>query len=140
VTFSRSTAPEEARDGSRGRPLHILLVEDHFDTAEAIALLLQRGGHRVTVAGTAAAGLAAAECGGIDLVVSDLGLPDGDGYELMRTLAGRHRLRGIALSGYGIEEKDAESSRAAGFDLHLTKPVRVDVLSAAIRQVAAWRS
>jgi CheY-like chemotaxis protein len=139
LTSPLSPAPDETGADPRGRSLHVLLVEDHGDTAEAIALLLRRGGHRVTVARTAAAGLAAAERGGIDLVVSDLGLPDGDGYELMRTLAGRHRLRGIALTGYGMDEKDAESSRAAGFDLHLTKPVRVDVLSAAIRQVAAWR-
>src|SRR6185295_254111 len=107
-------AADEAREPSRApaqavRALRILLVEDHADTAEAIAELLRLLGHEVTVALTLSAGLAAAEeshsrgPGGIDLVVSDLGLPDGNGLDLMRELAGRYGLKGIALSGYGME-------------------------------------
>jgi CheY-like chemotaxis protein len=70
-------------------------------------------------------------------VLSDLGLPDGDGYDLMRALAGRHPgLCGIALSGYGMTA-DVERSRAAGFALHLVKPVTLEALAAAIRQIAA---
>jgi signal transduction histidine kinase/ActR/RegA family two-component response regulator len=127
--------PEET--GASELPLHILLVEDHADTAEAMAALLSALGHRVTVAGTIAAALAAArEAGGIDLVVSDLGLPDGNGHDLMRELAGRHGLRGIALSGYGMEE-DIRRSHEAGFARHLTKPVDAESFKAAIRQVAA---
>jgi two-component system CheB/CheR fusion protein len=122
-----------------GEALRILLVEDHADTAEAMAELLRLIGHRVTVAMNVAAGLAAAEAahaaGGLDLVVSDLGLPDGSGLDLMRELVRRYGLKGIALSGYGMEE-DLHKSREAGFARHLTKPVTLQTLQAALRQVA----
>jgi nitrogen-specific signal transduction histidine kinase/methylmalonyl-CoA mutase cobalamin-binding subunit len=121
------------------RTLRILLIEDHPDTAEAMADLLRLMGHEVTVAGSVAAGLATAEsmqdAGGIGLVVSDLGLPDGSGQDLMRELVHRWGLKGIALSGYGMEE-DVRRSHEAGFARHLTKPVDLDTLRAAIRQVA----
>jgi PAS domain S-box-containing protein len=117
--------------------LHVLLVEDHVDTAQAMSGLLTALGHRVTVVGTVAAALDKAREGEpIDLVVSDLGLPDGSGHDLMRELAGRHGLRGIALSGYGMEE-DIRHSHEAGFEKHLTKPVDLEIFKAAIRQVAA---
>jgi CheY-like chemotaxis protein/two-component sensor histidine kinase len=114
--------------------LSILLVEDHADTAEAMAELLRDSGHRVAVAGSIAQALAAAanHSGGFDLVVSDLGLPDGSGLELMRELSARYGFRGIALSGYGMEE-DVRQSLEAGFQTHLTKPVNVQALRAAIR-------
>jgi PAS domain S-box-containing protein len=125
---SRAATPAE-------RALRILLVEDHADTAEAIAELLRLLGHEVTVALTLAAGLAAAEeIQSIDLVVSDLGLPDGNGLDLMRELAGRYGLKGIALSGYGMEE-DLRRSREAGFERHLTKPIDFQSLQAVLREV-----
>jgi CheY-like chemotaxis protein len=122
-----------------GRPLHILLVEDHADTADALAALLEGLGHRITVAGTVAEGLAAAQAAAtadrsIDLVISDLGLPDGSGLDLMRELARLYELKGIALSGYGMEE-DVRKSREAGFARHLTKPVTLDLLKDVIAQV-----
>ncbi|HSU84076.1 MAG TPA: PAS domain S-box protein [Thermoanaerobaculia bacterium] len=120
------------------RALRILLVEDHEDTARAMADLLGLMGHEVTLAGSVATALAAAEevrGGGIDLVVSDLGLPDGSGQDLMRELIRLYGWKGIALSGYGMEE-DVRRSREAGFARHLTKPVDLDTLRAAIRQVA----
>jgi CheY-like chemotaxis protein len=110
-------------------------VEDHADTAEALAELLRGLGYEVTVAASVAAALAAAEeaAGEIDLVVSDLGLPDGSGLDLMRELSRRHGLQGIALSGYGMEE-DIQNSREAGFSMHITKPVSLQALLAALRQ------
>jgi signal transduction histidine kinase len=116
--------------------LRILLVEDHSDTASALADLLRVQGHQVRVAGTVAQALDLAAKGGFDLVVSDLGLPDGSGQDLMRELSRRHNLRGIALSGYGMEE-DVRRSREAGFEQHLTKPVNLQALEAAIQQVAS---
>ncbi len=113
---------------------HILLVEDHADTAEAIDQLLRLLGLQVSVAGTIADAVRAADRGGIDLVISDPGLPDGDGHDLMRRLSGRYALRGIALSGYGRDE-DLRRSRAAGFAIHLTKPVTIDTLQAAIKRL-----
>jgi len=138
IWFSRqhSAAPAPVPDE---KGLRILLIEDHPDTAEAMADLLRLMGHEITVAGSVAAGLAAAERmqagGGIGLVVSDLGLPDGSGHDLMRELTRRWHLKGIALSGYGMEE-DVRRSREAGFARHLTKPVDLEALRAAIRQVA----
>ncbi len=117
--------------------LRILLVEDHADTAEAMADLLREMGHQVTVAGSVAGGLAAAEgqAGQIDLVLSDLGLPDGTGLDLMSELHGRYGVKGIALSGYGMEE-DVRRSLEAGFDRHLTKPINLQALQAAIQDAA----
>ncbi|HEY2291940.1 MAG TPA: ATP-binding protein [Thermoanaerobaculia bacterium] len=118
-------------------PLRILLVEDHADTAEAMAELLREMGHEVTVADSVAGGLAAAEgqAGRIDLVLSDLGLPDGTGLDLMTELHGRYGVKGIALSGYGMEE-DIRKSLEAGFDRHLTKPVNLQALQTAIQDAA----
>jgi two-component system, chemotaxis family, CheB/CheR fusion protein len=127
-----------AADPGTQRPLRLLLVEDHEDTAEALADLLRLSGHQVTVAGSIVEALAAAEAGGerggFDLVLSDLGLPDGSGHELMRELARRHGIKGIALSGYGMEE-DVRRSGEAGFACHLTKPVDRQALEATIRRV-----
>jgi two-component system CheB/CheR fusion protein len=117
--------------------LRILLVEDHADTAAAMAELLREMGHRVTVAHSVATGLAAAEAssGGIDLVLSDLGLPDGTGLDLMSELHGRYGVKGIALSGYGMED-DVRRSLEAGFERHLTKPVNLQALQSAIQETA----
>jgi len=121
-------------------PLRILLVEDHADTAEAMAELLRGQGHQVLVAGSVAQGLAAADsrggAQGIDLLLSDLGLPDGSGHDLMRELARRYGMRGIALSGYGMEE-DVRKSMDAGFEKHLTKPVSLQALRSVLQEVAA---
>jgi signal transduction histidine kinase/ActR/RegA family two-component response regulator len=117
--------------------LRILLVEDHADTAEAMAELLRLLGHEVTVAGDVATALAAGEAaasrGALDLLVSDLGLPDGSGLDVMRALA-RFGVPGIALSGYGMEE-DVRRSHEAGFSRHLTKPVGLPALESAISRL-----
>ena len=69
------------------------------------------------------------------MVVSDLGLPDGSGYELMQILKVQHAARGIALSGFGMEG-DVLRGREVGFLEHLVKPVDVATLDQAIRRVA----
>ncbi|MEO7413550.1 MAG: PAS domain S-box protein, partial [Opitutaceae bacterium] len=105
-------------------PLRLLLVEDHESTLKALALLLRRDGHEITTAMNVAEARAAAGGGKFDLVISDLGLPDGTGIELMEKLRADHGLRGIALTGYGMEQDQARS-RAAGFVAHLVKPVHI---------------
>ncbi len=126
---------------------HLLLVEDHADTAAVLARMLRRSGFHVTVATSIAQGLAETEAASkavddsgrlrpINLVVSDLGLPDGSGTDLMRELAARFGLGGIALSGFGMEE-DVSRALAAGFNKHLTKPIDFDILVAAIRELLA---
>src|SRR5690606_25688484 len=97
--------------------------------------LLRKDGHVVTGAPTFHAAMAALNQQTFDCMVSDLGLPDGTGLDLMRELHGRHpEVRGIALSGYGMEE-DFAKSREAGFALHLTKPIDFERLQEAISQV-----
>ena len=113
-------------------------MEDHEDTAEAMADLLRMIGHEVAVARSVTTALALAATfpnGGVDLVLSDLGLPDGSGHDLMRELVRLYGWKGIALSGYGMEE-DIRRSQEAGFARHLTKPVNLEALRAAIGQVA----
>ena len=105
-----------------GGGLRVLLVEDHEDTRRIFELILKQKGHSVESAGTAEAALKLAGCQEFDLVISDLGLPDSSGTELMTILRERHSLRGVALSGYGMEE-DIRKSKSAGFDRHLVKPV-----------------
>ncbi len=123
-------------NGTADRPLHILLVEDHLDTAFAISHLLSRLGHKVTHADSPEAALAAAAAPAhppIDFVVSDLWLRSGSGLDLMPELAGRYGLRGIAISGLGGDGAIARS-RAAGFSRHLTKPITFATLRDAIRE------
>jgi PAS domain S-box-containing protein len=125
-----ATAPETAwtPDG-----VTILLVEDHEDTRAALSMALDLEGYHVKAAATVSAAIEAAR-GGCDVVVSDLALPDGSGFELIRTLNAAYRVPSIALSGFGRED-DVRRSHAAGFDAHLTKPVAVEQLTSAIRRL-----
>ncbi|HEY7090334.1 MAG TPA: MASE1 domain-containing protein [Tepidisphaeraceae bacterium] len=118
------------------RPMRILLVEDDASTLEAMRRLLEAIGHDVVDATSVASAIEAAAREPIDLVISDLGLPDGLGYELMRTVADKYGVQGIALSGYGMAG-DIRQSREAGFAEHLTKPIDMDTLEAAIARVAS---
>jgi PAS domain S-box-containing protein len=130
--------PQEASDapadGPAGR-MRVLLVEDHVDTARATVRLLERFGYNVTWADSVAAALRLTSSQPFDVVVSDLGLPDGDGHALMCQIKERHGLPGIALSGFGMEN-DILHGREAGFFEHLVKPVDVATLDQAIRRVA----
>ena len=120
--------------GGLARPLRILVVEDHEPTRYVMTKLLADLGHSPVPAGGIESALRAVESNDIDLVISDLGLPDGTGHDLMRAIRRRYDIRGIALSGYGMEE-DLRRSEEAGFAEHLTKPVDLARLEAAIRRV-----
>lgn len=111
----------------------ILLVEDHEDTARVLHRILEDAGYVVKSANSVAGARRLAQERQFDLVVSDLGLPDGSGLELMRHLSETHRLRGIALSGFGTEE-DIAASQEAGFVDHLTKPIDWERLKSAIER------
>jgi signal transduction histidine kinase/ActR/RegA family two-component response regulator len=114
---------------SRG---HILVVEDHEPTRTSLGRLLRRRGYLVKTAGSIAEAHGLAKQDEFDLLLSDIGLPDGTGYELMEALRKNHRtLKGIALSGYGMEA-DLALSQRAGFFTHLTKPVNIRALDQAI--------
>lgn len=115
------------------RRFAVLLVEDHEPSRIALARLLANRKIDVVQAASAAEARAKADGRSFDLVISDIGLPDRDGYALMSELRERHGCRGIALSGYGMEA-DIRRSREAGFMAHLTKPVKIQALDQALQQ------
>lgn len=115
------------------RVLRILVVEDDRETAETLSRLLSRAGHHPLTAGSRADAERLAENEELDFVLSDLGLPDGSGHELMQNLHQRFGLRGIALSGFGTLA-DQQLSQSCGFVTHLTKPVQWEALREAIRK------
>ena len=118
------------------RRLRILLVEDHKDTRAVLQLYLRAAENDVTSAETAQEALEIAARQPFDLVISDLGLPDeGGGFALMRRLRELHGLKGIAVSGYGMEE-DVAQSLASGFSHHLTKPLNLARLKTLIAEVS----
>jgi hypothetical protein len=129
------TLPAELRTRA---PVEILLVEDHEDTARVLHRVLEHGGFVVRHAASVAQARQFAAERTYDLVVSDLGLPDGSGLDLMRELQQVHGLSGIALSGFGMDDDRAASS-AAGFAEHLTKPVDWPQLRDAIERVLSAR-
>jgi PAS domain S-box-containing protein len=114
---------EPRRAEGKGRKLRVLLVEDHGETRRVMSRLLKELGHEVETAGTVQEASEKAREGGYGLLISDLGLPDGSGLEVVRAYREMSRGPAIALSGYGMEE-DVKRSLEAGFDVHLTKPVR----------------
>ena len=120
-------------------PLRLLIVEDHADTARVLSMLLKAAGHSVQTAGTAALALKLASQHPFDIVVSDVGLPDMTGYDLMHQIKQRYGLNGICMSGYGMEE-DRQKSADAGFAEHLVKPVSFSLLEQSIRRVAEMAS
>jgi two-component system, chemotaxis family, CheB/CheR fusion protein len=116
--------------------LRVLLVEDHPDTREVLARLLDAANYAVKTASSVAAALQLAAAERFDVVVSDLGLPDGTGYDLMKQLRDRHGIKGIALSGYGMDQ-DQRRSREVGFLDHVVKPVNVSQLVAVIQRIVS---
>ncbi len=127
VDASAATVPAAVPLPVPRRTLQLLIVEDHETTRTVLSRLLSRDGHTVTTAGTIHEALLAFGAARFDLVVSDLGLPDGNGLDLMRELQRQRPVPGIALSGYGMEE-DLRQSKAAGFFAHLVKPVNIEQL------------
>ena len=119
--------------GQRAGP-RVLVVDDHIDTCTGMKMMLERRGYRVTVAHTADQASEKVRHAEFDLVISDIGLPDRSGYELMQELSATKGLRGIALSGFGMEN-DVSRARAAGFSEHLTKPINFDRLEEAIQSL-----
>jgi len=135
LSVENLTSPDAFQPSkSKGRRAKLLLVEDHSDTARALARLLQRSGYQVRRAHSVESALKVACDETFDVMISDIGLPDATGYELMKQIAERHGIKGIALSGYGMEE-DLRKSREAGFTDHVVKPVDLQQLEAVIERV-----
>jgi CheY-like chemotaxis protein len=109
-------------------------VDDHADACTGMKMMLERRGYDITVAHSAGQAVEKTEREDFDLLISDIGLPDRSGYELMRELRQSKGLPGIALSGFGMEA-DVNKARDAGFSEHLTKPINFDRLEQAIRHL-----
>ncbi|QDT73502.1 chemotaxis protein CheB [Lacipirellula limnantheis] len=122
-------------------PCSILLVEDDADIRESMRALLEMDGHQVSTADTGAAALRFLQQEAPDVMLVDIGLPEMDGYQLaraVRQLGGADQPHLIALTGYG-QTKDREAAREAGFDDHLTKPLRPEELYRALKDAASGR-
>jgi PAS domain S-box-containing protein len=135
---ARASAVEGAPAAASGAPggaanTRVLIVEDHADTARILSRLLGKRGYSVRTAGAVEEALEALS-EPVDLIVSDVGLPDGTGYELMRRALEIRPVIGIAMSGFGMEE-DIVKSREAGFAEHLVKPVDVVQIDETIRRL-----
>ncbi len=111
----------------------ILFVDDHDDTREAMARLLRLDGYEVETTGNCADTIAFAKQRRFDLLIADLGLPDGNGLELLAQLREIYPIKGIVVSGYGMLD-DIDKSNAAGFARHLTKPIDTAELRKAIEE------
>jgi PAS domain S-box-containing protein len=122
-------------EGVPSKRQNILLVEDNEDTLRVMAKMLRNFGYAVKTATGVKAALELAEKEEFNLLVSDIGLPDGSGWDIMRQLRAKQTVRGIALSGYGMDE-DLRKSREAGFEHHLVKPISFDMLQNVIERVA----
>jgi CheY-like chemotaxis protein len=116
-------------------PLRVFLVENHEDTVRYIKLYLEHLGHEVLVAREMAAALREIPESRCDVLISDIGLPDGDGWLLLEQLGSRRPTFAIAISGYGTGN-DQRKSRAAGYNSHLVKPFLPDALLALLKEAA----
>src|SRR5438445_531110 len=128
-------APAMAPRSAERQPMRILLVEDHQDTNRSLTNLLRRRGYHVQPALTFQSALDFGATGQFDVLISDLGLPDGNGIDLIQKLASKPPL-GIALTGFGMEQ-DIRKSREVGFQHHLVKPIDLNKLDSLIQQGAA---
>ena len=142
AAVSPASRPDEAHEPPQS--LRVLLVEDNVYTSSAMADLLEALGHQVSVADTVGRAVALASNRTFDALISDIGLPDGSGLDVMREWARlQPGVHAIAVTGYGMDE-DVRRCRDAGFGDHLTKPVNIDkletVLRAIARQVATQQS
>ena len=125
--------PDGALPNVAGK-VNLLLVEDHLDSARALSGLLEKRGYKVESVPTVAKALEVVAREDFDLLVCDLGLPDGSGIDLITEIRKIKTTPAIALTGFGMQQ-DIERSRQAGFDSHLTKPVNLRKLEITIRRL-----
>ena len=127
------------RDEPLSRPLHVMIVEDNRDVADSLAAVLELRGHKVKMALDGFGALRAAESFAPEVILSDLGLPGMDGYELARQLRRQARFARVvlvAISGYGGDEHKRRAFEA-GFDHHIVKPVDIDRLVELVDRISS---
>ncbi|SKB09088.1 Response regulator receiver domain-containing protein [Prosthecobacter debontii] len=119
-------------------PLRIFIVEDHVETLKAVQAYLERRGHEVETATLMQEALTQWSAENFDLLLADIGLPDGDGWEMMRLLRKNPPRYAAAMSGYGTPA-DIAHSQSVGFKRHLVKPVRHEDLDAVVAEAQAMK-
>ena len=117
------------------KSLRILLVEDHSDTRQTLSRLLTHFGHQISVADNSQSALKIMGSQEFDVVLSDIGLPDGSGYEVISRAKRKQPVKAVAITGFGTDE-DIRRGKAAGFDFHLVKPIDLHELRNVLDQVA----
>jgi hypothetical protein len=118
-----------------GKRLRILVVEDHTDTLQALSRLLSHFGHEISLADTAQGALNTIESKEFDVVLCDIALPDGNGYDVVAQAKRKRPVKAVALTGFSTTD-DIKRGQQAGFDFHLTKPVDFHELRAVLGQIA----
>lgn len=123
---------------SASERLRVFIVENNDDTRITLSQLLAVMGHEVRSASTMKEALAKLPHADADVIVSDIGLPDGDGWEMLQRLRLPRPAYAIAISGYGMDE-DRARSLAVGFRHHLVKPMDIEKLENLLEEAARER-
>jgi PAS domain S-box-containing protein len=131
-----TTDPDSRAPKRRPKPLRILLVEDHRDTRRTLSRLLTHFGHEVLAADNIQSAIKIVDSGNVDVLLCDIGLPDGSGYEVIAQAKRKQPIKAVAITGFGTEE-DIRRSKDAGFDFHLVKPIDLHELQTVLDQVGA---
>jgi CheY-like chemotaxis protein len=118
------------------KSLRILVVEDHGDTLQALSRLLDHFGHDISTADDARSALDMIKVKDFDVVLCDIALPDGNGYDVIAEAKRKGGVKAVAISGFASRD-DIERGRKAGFDFHLAKPLDFHELRSVLGQIAA---
>jgi PAS domain S-box-containing protein len=129
--WTDSAAPKQT-----AKQLRILLVEDHHDTRHALSRLLTHFGHQTSVADSTRRAFEMMASQQFDLVLCDIGLPDGSGYDVISQAKQKGPIKAVAITGFGTDE-DIRRSKEAGSDFHLVKPVDFQELQMVLEQAGA---
>jgi DNA-binding response OmpR family regulator len=129
-------SPEETTIRPEAHPVRILLVEDHADSAFALKRALGQSGHDVILASTVADAKALVSSGPFELILCDIGLPDGTGFDFIRQVRTFCNVPAVALTGFGMES-DVKECLDAGFNMHLTKPINLQRLNDVVQTLTA---
>jgi CheY-like chemotaxis protein len=119
-----------------GKSLRILVVEDHSETLEALSRLLSHFGHEIFVADGAQNALNIMNSNEFDVVLCDIALPDGSGYDVIAEAKRKRPVKAVAISGFAATE-DIERGKKAGFDFYLAKPVDFHELRSVLGKISA---
>ncbi len=132
----RTQAKHSSGRSRQTTALRVFVVENHADTREFLTFMLEELGHTVLVADTMSKALRDVPGSNCDVLISDIGLPDGDGWELLNRLDLRKPIYAIAMSGFGMSS-DRARSKAVGYRHHLVKPMGLEQLEGILEGAAA---